>query len=339
MNLPREAGRTASLAGVDHRHALTVPAAAAGLLLVAACTSPTGAADASPSAATTTSEVVALVPGGFRQTGPLAELVGSELDPTSSSYVQDVQAQHRAQEERIAACMAEQGFEYAMTVIAPDSIVLPEPDVPLRGSREFAEEYGYGMTDRPPEPGEYTAESSGGAPGFSEWSQAEQDAYWEALNGRKVNEVQDGEGSTTYDTEGGCWDLAQNGAPDDPSAAFEEEAWEFLGSLPDDGRFDTIDADWSRCMADVGYRYASPHAAYRAVADALFAVPLDENHVQDPAAAAEARELEMRVALADLECQVETGYLARWTQLSDTAQQEFLDAHRGEVDAWLAAQP
>lgn len=323
---------------MTRRRALPLPAVAVTCLLAAACTSP-AAPDATPSAVAVTSDVVAFVPGGYRQTGPLAELVGSELDPMSSSYVEDVQAQVRAQEERIAACMAEQGFEYAMAALDPDSVVLPDPDVPVRGSRAFAQEYGYGMTERPPEPGEYTAESSGGVAGFSEWSRAEQDAYWEALNGRKVDEVQDGEGSTTYDTEGGCRDLAQNGAPDDPSAAFEEEAWEFLGSLPDDGRFDAIDAEWSRCMADDGYRYASPHAAYRAVADALFGVPLDENHVQDPAAAAEAGELEMRVALADLECQVATDYLARWTELSDAAQQEFLDTHRGEVDAWLEAQP
>lgn len=310
-------------------------------LLAAACTSPvdTAGPDASPSTAAATSEVVALVPGGYRQTGPLAELVGAALDPWSSSYLEDVEAQVRAQEEAIAACMAEQGFEYAMAELDPDSVVLPDPDVPVRGSWEFAEGYGYGMEESPPEPGEYTTRSDGGVPGFSEWSQAEQDAYWEALNGRKVNEVQDGAGASTYDTEGGCGNLAQERAPDDPAAAFEEEAWEFLGALPDDGRFDTVDAEWSRCMADEGYAYASPYAAYRAVADALSGVPLDENHVQDPTAAAQAHDLERRVALADLECQVETDYLARWTELSDAAQQEFLDTHRGEVDAWLEAQP
>lgn len=194
------------------------------------------------------------------------------------------------------------------------------------------------MVSERPEPGEWESES-GGIPGFSEWSQAEQDAYWEALNGRKVDEVRDGEGGSTYDTEGGCLDLAENGAQDDPSAAFEEEAWEFLGSLPEDGRFDAVDAEWSRGMTDDRYQYASPHAAYQAVAEALFGIPLDENHVQDTATAAEADDLEMRVALADLECQVGTDYLARWTELNNTAQQEFLDAHRGEVDAWLEAQP
>ena len=294
--------------------------------LCAACTSPADP-DATPSAVSATGDVVALVPGGYGQDGPLAELVGSALDPTSSSYVEDVQAQVRAREAAIAACMAEQGFEYTMAVVAPEDVVLPDPDVPVRGSRAFAEEYGYGMTDAPPEPGQYTAESNG-VPGFSEWSQAEQDAYWEALNG-----------SGADDAEGGCWVLAVDGAPDDPSAAFEEEAWEFLGSLPDDGRFDAIDAAWSRCMADDGYRYASPHAAYRTVADALSGVPLDENQVQDPLAAAEAGDLQMRVALADLECQVETDYLAAWTELSHAVQQEFLDTHRGEVDAWLEAQP
>ncbi|ADG75373.1 conserved hypothetical protein [Cellulomonas flavigena DSM 20109] len=316
---------------------LLPPLTACLVLLCAACTSPADP-DASPSAAAVTSDVVALVPGGYGQTGPLAELVGTQPDPTSPSYVEDVQAQVRAQEEAIAACMAEQGFEYAMAVVDPEDVVRPDPDVPVRGSREFAEEYGYGITDAPPEPGQYTAESSA-IPGFSEWSQAEQDAYWEALNGRRVNEVQDGEGSTTYDTEGGCLNLAQTGGADDPSAAFEEESWEFLGALPDDGRFDALDAEWSRCMADEGYEYASPHAAYRAVADTSFGVPLDDDHVQDPAAATEAGDLEMRVALADLECQVGTDYLARWRELSDAAQQEFLDAHRAEVDAWLEAQP
>lgn len=325
--------------GVTRRRALPLPVVAVTCLLAAGCTSPTDTAGpAVPSAGTAASEVIAYVPGGFRETGPLAELVGSALDPASSSYVEDLQARLRAEQEAIAACMAERGFEYAMAELDPDSVVLPDPDVPVRGSRAFAEEYGYGMTDRPPEPGEWESESSG-IPGFSEWSQAEQDAYWEALNGRTVNEVQVGEGASTYDTEGGCLGLTENGAQDDPSAAFEEEAWEFLGSLPDDGRFDAVDAEWSRCMADDGYQYASPHAASQAVAEVLFGIPLDENHVQDAAAAAEADDLEMRVALADLECQVETEYLARWTELNHAAQQEFLDAHRGEVEAWLEAQP
>ncbi len=84
--------------------------------------------------------------------GPLEAYLGFSLGVQSQG---EVAAELAAREEAVAACMAEQGFDYVPMVMVPGSYEVA--DEPLRGTREFAEAYGYGVWHGPEiEPGQFT---------------------------------------------------------------------------------------------------------------------------------------------------------------------------------------
>ncbi len=272
----------------------------------------------------------------FAGTGPLGSMLSGNPDPSSPDFVRDLVAQVRAREDAVAACMAEQGFEYAPAVPEPADITVPDPDVPRQGTRAYVEQWGYGITTNPPDDAaSYTVEQTN--PAFAALSDEGKEAYFLALEGARVDVQEHADGSTGDATDGGCCEQGRLGGGDPALAAFEDEAGAYLAQLDDDGSLDDVNGRWSRCMAAEGFSFTSPTEAYLAIAGAQSGVPLDEHLVQDEAEATTVREHEMIVSLADLDCQVETGYAQAWTTARDAYEQRFLDTHVAEVEAWLEA--
>ena len=238
-----------------------------------------------------------------------------------------------------AACMARQGFEYYPAIPAAEDIDVA--DGPQPGSREFTERYGYGAWievdeygggfgyAEPPNPEERAYLSS--------LSQGAREAYETALWGEIVSEM----GGVTH-REGGCAETAGEGIPSDPFLrSVREEAEEFLLSIPQDPALSGLDEEWSVCMAGEGMSLRSPHEVRESFMRDALAYLADGDHGGiDPFAtphALERAEEEKRVALADLECRELVGYDHRYTEIEHELQAAYVEAHRADLEALLAA--
>jgi len=56
-----------------------------------------------------------------------------------------------------------------------------------------------------------------------------------------------------------------------------------------------------------------------------------------PAGQAELAAAEVALATADWDCREESDYDAVWREVRSRLQQEYVDAHRDELDAWVEA--
>lgn len=293
------------------------------LVLALACVGCSGGGSSAPSASPTP------VPTG---PGPLEQYLGhGDFEGRSAG---EVAAEVAAHENAVAACMADLGFEYVPATLDP-STFRQDDDGPLRGTREFAERYGYGIGDGPEvEPGQFTFELDGSKNhAYRETlSPAAQERWDEALYGAMTVE-----GDQTVSDGSGCADLPRLRTGDDVAylQGVAQEARDFLESLETaaDPRLAEIDTAWASCMADEGYDDGSPTAAMMRLAEEVAALPPDTpDSVRDEHAA-----VERRVAVADVECQEETGWAERRRALEHELQQEYVDAHRADLDALAQA--
>jgi len=80
-----------------------------------------------------------------REPGPLEAYLRVGEDVRS---IQDLIAQMTWEQDVVAVCMTEQGFEYTPQVPAASQVEYLDGPVP--GTREFVEDYGYGLWASPP---------------------------------------------------------------------------------------------------------------------------------------------------------------------------------------------
>ncbi len=272
--------------------------------------------------------------GGAATPGPLERYLGEAAGAQTQG---EVAAELAEREESVAACMAEQGFDYVPTVMVPGSF--EASDDPVRGTREFAETYGYGVWRGPEiEPGQFTYMLDDGANQAyrASLSPEAQEAYDVALMGPRTDL---GDGTVTYDGTG-CTETPA--LRDGPEAEYlrgvREEVAEYLEALWDgaDPRLAEIDAAWASCMRDAGYDDDSPHAAELRVIDEVTAAHGSGSPLT-PAQTDERAEAERRLALADQDCRDATDWTARRRAVEHELQQEYVDAHRADLDALVAA--
>jgi hypothetical protein len=266
--------------------------------------------------------------------GPLELYLG---DTVAGRTQGEVAAELAEQEEAVAACMAELGFEYVPMAMVPGSF--EASDDPLRGTREFAEAYGYGVWRSPEiEPGQFTymLDDSANRAYRESLSPEAGAAYDVALMGQRTDL---GDGTINYDGTG-C--TAVPGLRDGPEAEYlrgvRQEVSDYLQSLwdGDDPRLAEVDAAWASCMRDAGYDEDSPHTAEQRVVAELTAAygsatAPSPDQVDDLAAA------ERRLALADQDCRDATDWADRRRAVEHELQQEYVDAHRADLDALVAA--
>ncbi|KGM15344.1 hypothetical protein N867_09550 [Actinotalea fermentans ATCC 43279 = JCM 9966 = DSM 3133] len=283
-------------------------------------------------------------------------------------------------EEIVAACMAEQGFEYEPMDWAAILELQwareaewdePVPALDPADAVEAARTYGYGLFTTPEEPedpaGDGAVVQDPNDERVAQMSQAEERAWYLALWGPGQGEAYIAE-EEPYDwTKYGCSGVAAHELGTDVRESFDDSPWADLreqiyalrDGLDADPALEDVRQGWMACMEDQG------HPGYTGVREPLeemqrrsaeiweqasVGVELDlstDDYLTDPAylqqqadiaaLQAEMAPVEIELAVADMTCRAEVGYDERLAQLWLDRQEEFYEAHRADLEAWLAA--
>jgi len=287
-------------------------------------------------------------------TGYLTAAYGGDLSPEEQE--RQFAEQQEQQEELVALCMQEQGFEYAPATQSSSFSSADgtewEPD-----DREWVSQYGYGavrspFTDEPSTAEEEYVDPNGDY--VASLSESEQTAFYEALYGPQPTEEEMGEdGSYEYDWQtAGCQGAAQHEvAGEDVSQSDEfkplfDAINEFYEGMPTWPGMAELDGEWAACMDAAGEGgYPTQTEAQNSVFEDLNEVYESVQLTEDGEAGGEPdqaeldalAEREVELALVDLDCREETDYRDRSTDVTREAEQQFVDDHKSELEAMKAA--
>jgi hypothetical protein len=279
---------------------------------------------------------------------------GGDLSPEEQE--EKYAEQQRQQEELVAQCMQDEGFEYTPATDMGMSFASGDDTEWKPDDREWVAQYGYGavtspFSEEPPPEEEYLDPNADYVASLSE---SEQRAFYEALHGPMPDEEEMAEGGEfEYDwTQAGCQGAAQHEvAGEDPSQSEEfKPLFEALNELYADTTswpgVAELDAEWATCMEDAGQGgHANPMEAQTSIHDEMnkvyenvdmseeFTAPAEP----DPAAMDALAEREVELALADLDCREETDYRDRHAEITREVEQQFIDDHKAELDAMVAS--
>ncbi|GEL98780.1 hypothetical protein [Cellulomonas terrae] len=227
-----------------------------------------------------------------------------------TAYLQQVDARSvaRITEDRTRACVADAGFLYW-----PDD---PHNEI-SQDTLPFARAWGYGgLSLSVPTAAEQNA-------AYAETlSPQDHERYAAVLDGCATAPVLE---PAQYVEE-----PAQDWASDPQFAGLHADYEQWIVAAVDDPRVHAADAAWSACMSEAGHDVASPDEAEQQASAAtrggnvLF--------TDDP----EVQEAEIALAVADLTCRDSTGYTESTRAAWHTLQQEFVDAHRDQLEALVA---
>lgn len=303
--------------------------------------------------------------------GPLDELLGVVLDLGEESPEAQLERLERT-EEITAACMLEQGFEYTPNDWA--SVLAAQAEAAARRTTgdlvATATEEGYGIAGSWTEAGGGTAGTGPVDPNaerVAAMSGAEEEAWYLALWGPGQGEAYLEEREPYDWTKYGCSGRAGHETDPGDGAQFDDSAWTDLRdeilqleeTVQGDERLAGVHQDWSACMTEAGYPgYADPREPMAEMSQrsqeiwdqASAGVNLDlstDDYLTDPAYLQQQAELarlhaelapvEVALAVADATCRVELDYEARYLDTWIAIQEEYYEAHRADLDAWLAA--
>lgn len=261
----------------------------------------------------------------------------SPLAPYMSLLALSSAEQHRITleaERLVAACLKEQGFDYDQPFV-PDGVPLDDSIDPW----QWASEHGYGVTTLVADPS--TASTA-------ERSPAEQAAYDLALYGTGTGGDDDEDTDLVhYDWEAeGCLGSAYHEATSGRDEVLRDERFAafFAGydaveeQVASSDEATVLAEEWSDCMADSGHPgHETPVDARISVEQALAGARSEHTAPALSRALAELRRDEVALALADLTCQEQTGYEARYDQLLWSAQAILLDDFSDQLDDLAAA--
>ncbi len=264
-------------------------------------------------------------------TGPLDAYFAHVLATDRDSVI----ARERTIQQLIAECMTEQGFEYE-----PQRPEFQDDHGEQPGTRDYAVKYGYGQFSAPVPPPREPADEPD--PYLESLSAGERDAYMAAMFGSNPSGSWDNPEDIPFD-EMGCYGnwlrFTTTGAGQtDPVYVAAAEHLRLIGQslLPNDPRVLEVDAAWSVCMSKAGWPGLRTQRAARESVLAWGDGDLDtEGHVPAPQGTPNA-EAEKELALADWDCTVSTKYHQVQAEVRDELQQEYADAHREELEGWLA---
>jgi hypothetical protein len=307
-----------------------------------------------------------------QELGPLEEYFArvygwADDDASLEDQNAEYERQQREVERLVADCMREEGFDYvprehAGVVVGSDGTDLDW------GSPEFAEQFGYGISTDPwgwEDRDDTVAPDDPNQEYVDAMSEAERAAYEEALWGPPQEWDEDADPEAyEYDwTRSGCYGAAQHEVwdadADEEFAGLLDEVSRVWEQTAEDPRVRALDAAWSSCMADAGYdEFDGPNEAAPRLHDEWWALQgWDDPSYQalvdgwdwdadpdgpaepevDDAAARAFTEREIAVAVADAGCKAEVGYDDGVREVSHEIQQDFVDQHRAELDAWAEA--
>ena len=271
--------------------------------------------------------------------GPLSEIAmsGGLRGNDAASVIADMT--HR--EEAVAACMHEAGFDYHLQVPQPDQMTFHPDDAEILGPIEFAERYGYGIWNPPDNAGgvEFnTTVDPEHAAYLASMSETEAEVYETALWGPILEEGQDG----SVIRDGGCrgrqWEPpAQDEAERAHLLGVAEEMNAFLADLAEDPAFDDLSREWSACLREAGYEVARPEDARAQVHETFESALSAADHRMTAAMVAEHGSAEIALATADALCRDQVDYDARHAAIQWDLEQEYVDAHTADLEAYRQA--
>lgn len=299
--------------------------------------------------------------------GPLTKYFGALYD--ENAWNEDTLAEQQQREQDIIAkCMHEQGFEYHPNL---HSVISYQSDdsAPEYGSKEFAELYGYGIVESPYSNTEGEAVPDPNEAYVLSLSESERQAYYEALSGPQLSEEQ-------------ALEMAESGGGEGPDfgsmgcsgKAYEEQAMAAtagIGAAAQDPEFadlfkalnemgqnyntanpegKKLDKQWAQCMAKAAYtEFESPTTVTQSLYDewdtlqnsgASAGGESGEEPLQPPALSdadkAKFAKREKDIALADAKCRETTDYQAKQQEILFKVEQEFVDKHKKQLDALTA---
>lgn len=245
------------------------------------------------------------------------------LDPILAPAEEEVHAIADATGQMIAQCMAAQGLEYEVgSDYHPGSNTGNYYGVT---DAEVAARHGYRPTwylDVAPE----ANQPAEGMSGLEE--NRDEEAYGTALYGPEANHVQVKEESTgaivaNYDPTS-CFGQAMDTYQPEWGQRYAIESlagdisYQAHQSAYQDPELLSGFEDWSACMTQAGFDFATPDDAY------FSTWPGDTPG-----------EEELRTAVADATCKADTGLNETWSTVLIRLQMEALDAHPGLVTEWL----
>ena len=198
-------------------------------------------------------------------------LVGFDPENAEEQFRQ----QERDAQEKVAACMAEQGFEYVAYVPNQEEIFFGGVD----SQEEFVEQFGLGITyellNQPTFDEEELPPEIANDPNFAireGLSPEEGEAYDRVLYGEEpdidfesMTEDEIEEAFANFEPDG-CFNTAYEDIFDaGESQAFYEQFGSEIDDMyqraQSDPRIANIEADWSGCMADEGYEFTNEQEA------------------------------------------------------------------------------
>ncbi|MFJ7750100.1 hypothetical protein ACIQXM_09110 [Arthrobacter sp. NPDC097144] len=292
----------------------------------------------------------------------MASAYGADLSPEEQEkkYAEE----DRQREELVAQCMKEEGFEYKPNVqsfsFSEGSAEEWNPD-----SREWVSQYGYGMVNFPgreeTDSSDATEYEDVNADYAETLSESERTAFYEALYGPAPDEEDmpaDGEAVEWDWSTAGCSGWAQHERDGDNAMTSDEHKplmdamntlWEDAMSAPE---ISTLNAEWAACMADAGHPGFSAqqdaqnsinekmNAAYENSAPTATATSAASGETapagSDEADMSELGKEEIELALADLDCREKTEYRDKMLEVQFKREQQFVDDHKAELEAFRA---
>lgn len=266
-------------------------------------------------------------------------------DPPETNLARLV-ADRQRREEFVASCMHSQGFAYYPNVIVPTLIIVEDETGLGWETREFAEQFGFGIAADLTRPG-HSFESSGATDPneqlLSAMSPAERTLWQRALWG----ELQDGAWSADS---AGCSGAAarefeQLVPAQSPMIVWEVDAfWNLLDAetAPD---FISLNNEWATCMFSHGFPDLESPRQLEPALEREFAILQGREILPGGAISGIARPVEpeqlrsfqtreINAAIANFDCKAQIHFDERHQQISWEMQQEFIDRFRTDLELW-----
>ena len=270
---------------------------------------------------------------------------GGELSPAEKE--KKFSEDQRERENLVARCMTQKGFKYAPNIQNMSIPSSASEEVWELDSHEWVAQYGYGVINYPGRDETFVSEDSGYkdinddyVKTLTDW---ERQAFYEALYGPDI----DGVDTSAHDaaiewdwSAAGCSGWAEHERiGEDPTVADEHQPLmealnNFSKHRDSSPALAAIDADWHRCMINVG----EPSFTTQVDAPTNISAQLNalnegspEISLDDPAIVGLGKR-EIELALKDLNCREETRYRSRVREVHDKQEQQFIDDHLTELE-------
>ena len=268
------------------------------------------------------------------------------LDVSPEEQEKRFEQERAREEELVAQCMKDEGFEYTPNIPSGSSVAL-DASVHEPEDRDWVAQWGYGAVDSPlQQDGSVLAEEwvDPNADYVASLSESEQAAFHEALSGPSSPDEDVKYGAQRTGETPGCqaWAYGEVNGPDLAQSAEFAPLFEKINALYQEDP-DTwpgiaeLNSEWAGCMEAAGYpgfvnQMDAQASIYEKLDDASSSDPDDETAIDDAALKKIAGE-EVELALVDLDCREQVSYRERHDQAQWMREDRFIADNKADLDA------